>query len=140
MLSLNQNATPGVDQPDELIDGFPEFAFTTSDPAVNQRLRALAKQIVASHRTSNKIVGFEVHGHADVTLRLPPGPEREQTENEVSRDRAENALKLLLSMIEQEGGGDIITGIKANASARAFGAKFNKFNPAQNEAERKQNR
>jgi hypothetical protein len=140
MLELKQNATPNVDQPDELIEGFPEFAFTLSDPAVKQKLRALAKTIVASHKTSNRIVGFEVHGHADVTLRLPPGPEREQTEKEVSRDRAETALTMLLDLIREEGGAAILTGIRTNSTARSFGSQFTKFNPAQNEEERKKNR
>ena len=77
MLASSVRATPGVDAPDDTIDGFPEFAFTVdtiNDPTVTRQLRALAKTIVASHQTSNKIIGFEAHGHADVTLRLPPGP------------------------------------------------------------------
>jgi outer membrane protein OmpA-like peptidoglycan-associated protein len=140
MLTLKQNATPNVDVPDEVIEGFPEFAFTLSDPNVKRKMRDLAKSIVASHQTSKRIVGFEVHGHADVTLRLPPGPEREQTENEVSRDRAENARQMLLDLIQEEGGAAILGGIRANASARSFGSRFTKFTPAENETERKQNR
>lgn len=143
MLASSVRATPGVDAPDDTIDGFPEFAFTVdtiNDPTVARQLRALAKTIVASHQTSNKIIGFEAHGHADVTLRLLPGPERDRTELEVSRDRAENAEQLLLRMIEQEGGAPIIAGIRLNASAQGFGARFTKFKPARTEAERKKNR
>jgi hypothetical protein len=143
VLASSVRATPGVDVPDDTIDGFPEFAFTIDtikDPAVTTQLRALAKAIVASHATSNRIIGFEAHGHADVTLRLPPGPERDRAELEVSRDRAENARDLLLQLIEQEGGGAIIAGIRANASAQGFGAQFTKFNPARTEAERRKNR
>jgi hypothetical protein len=100
-------ATPCVDRPDETIEGFPEFAVTVdtlNDPEAKRKLRALAKRIVASHNTPSRIIGFDVHGHADVTLRIPAGAERERTELEVSRDRAEGAQQLLLTMIEEEGG------------------------------------
>lgn len=136
-------ARPGVDKPDETIDGFPEFAFTVdtiNDPEVERKLRDLARKIVASHKTSRRIIGFEVHGHADVTLRIPAGAERERTEQEVSRDRAENAKAALLKMIEDEGGKPIIAGIRANADAKGFGSKHTKFNPATNETERRRNR
>lgn len=143
MLASTVRATPGVDVPDDTIDGFPEFAFTVdtiNDPAVTTKLRALAAIIVASQGKANRIIGFEAHGHADVTLRLPPGPERERTELEVSQDRADNARDLLLQMIEQGGGGAFIAGIRANASAQGFGARFTKFSPARTEAERRKNR
>ena len=136
-------AQPNVDAPDETIDGFPEFAFTADtikDPAAMQKLRALAKRIVLSHQGSKRIIGFEVHGHADVTLRIPPGSERDRTEFEVSRDRAENAKALLLKLIEEEGGRPIIEGIRANATSNAFGSRFTKFKPARNEAEMRKNR
>jgi hypothetical protein len=136
-------ATPNLTIPDEVIDGFPEYAFTIdtiNDPTVKAKLRALARKIVASHQTSKRIIGFEVHGHADVALRIPKGPERERTEKDVSRDRAENAKDLLLQMIAEEGGKPIIAGIRANAEAHHFGAQFTKFNPARTEAEMRRNR
>jgi hypothetical protein len=76
VLQASIKAKPGVDTPDETIDGFPEFNVdvdTIHDPTVEQKLRALAKKIVASHSTPSRIIGFEVHGHADQTLRFPPG-------------------------------------------------------------------
>jgi hypothetical protein len=42
---------PGVDTPDETIDGFPEFTQDVdliNDPTIKPRLRALAKKIVAT--------------------------------------------------------------------------------------------
>src|SRR5213592_3953103 len=81
------NATPGVTKPDETIDGFPEFAFTVDtikDPEVEKKLRKIAKRIVASHNIGpNRIIGFEVHGHADQTGRIAAGPKRDQAEREV---------------------------------------------------------
>lgn len=134
------NPIPKVTPPDMVIDGFPEFAFTTSDKDVELKLRELARRIVASHQTPNRIIGFEVHGHADKTLRPPPGVSAEQTEFEVSRDRAENAKEILLRMIQEEGGRPIIAGIKANARAHGFGATHRIFIPARNEREMKKNR
>jgi len=136
-------ATPGVTPPDETIDGFPEFAFTLDtikDPQVSQKLRSIAKRIVASHRGSKRIIGFEVHGHADQTLRVAAGAERDRTELEVSRDRAEHAKELLLKMIEEEGGTPIIAGIKANAVAFGFGSQHRIFRPATTEPQRRKNR
>jgi hypothetical protein len=133
-------ATPGTTKPDEVIDGFPEFAFTSSDPEVERKLRALARRIVASHQGGDRIIGFEAHGHADKTLRPPPGQSAAQTEMEVSVDRAENAKELLLQFIEQEGGKPIIAGIRANASAKGFGSAHRIFAPATTPAQMKQNR
>jgi hypothetical protein len=134
-------ATPGVTPPDETIDGFPEFDVELERNAeVKERLRKIAKKIVASHSNSpRRIIGFEVHGHADRTMRLT-GAERETTEFEVSRDRAENAMKLLLQMIEEEGGTPIIAGIKANSKATGFGSKHRLFDPATTEAQMRKNR
>lgn len=138
------DAIPGVTVPDETIDGFPEFAFTVdtiNDPVVKQKLRKIAKQIVASHSGGSKrIIGFEVHGHADQTLRIAAGPERERAEFEVSRDRAEHAQQLLLEMIEEEGGKPIIAGIKANSKAKGFGSKYRVFKPATTEPQMRKNR
>lgn len=136
-------ARPCLDQPDETIDGFPELAVTLDtirDPVVKAKLRALARRIVASHSTPNRIIGFEIHGHADVDLRLPPGAERTQTELEVSVDRAEHARDFLLELIEKEGGKPIIAGIRANASALGVGSKCRKVINARTEAEMKKNR
>jgi len=134
-------ARPCIDTPDETIEGFPEYAVNVDDlkdADAKKRLRALAKRIVASHNTSFRIIGFDVHGHADVALKIPPGAERDQTEFEVSRDRAEAAQQLLFQMIEEEGGKAILAGIRANSKTVAVGSKCAK--PAQTEAERKQNR
>jgi hypothetical protein len=73
-------------------------------------------------------------------LRIAAGPERDRTELEVSRDRAENAKQLLLQMIEEEGGKPIITGIEANAEAKAFGSKHRIFKPATTEPQMRKNR
>src|SRR5215470_11624317 len=135
---------PKITTPDLVIDDFPEFAFTiglntrwsdanhASEKDVEAKLRQLARRIVASHQTSDRIIGFEVHGHADKTLRPPAGSSAEQTEKEVSQDRAENAKEMLLRMIEEEGGRPIIAGIKANSRARGFGATHRIFAPALN--------
>ena len=143
---------PKITTPDLVIDDFPEFAFTiglntrwsdanhASEKDVEAKLRQLARRIVASHQTSDRIIGFEVHGHADKTLRPPAGSSAEQTEKEVSQDRAENAKEMLLRMIEEEGGRPIIAGIKANSRARGFGATHRIFAPALNEAQMKKNR
>jgi outer membrane protein OmpA-like peptidoglycan-associated protein len=136
-------AIPGVTTPDETIDGFPEFAFTVDtikDPEVERKLRKLAKRIVASHNGPDRIIGFEVHGHADQTLRVAAGAERDRVELEVSRDRAENAKELLIKMIEEEGGTPIIAGIKANAAAAGFGSKHRVFKPATTEPQMRKNR
>lgn len=135
--------TPGVTTPDETIDGFPEFAFTVDtikDHLVEQKLRRIAKKIVASHNSPHKIIGFEVHGHADQTLRVAAGPDRDRTELEVSRDRAENAKEMLLRMIEEEGGKPIITGIKVNSVAIGLGSKHRIFKPATTEPQMRKNR
>jgi outer membrane protein OmpA-like peptidoglycan-associated protein len=135
-------ARPCIDTPDETIEGFPEYAVNVDDlkdADAKKRLRALAKRIVASHNTSFRIIGFDVHGHADVTLKIPPGAERDQTEFEVSRDRAEAAQQLLFQMIEEEGGKAILAGIRANSKTVAVGSKCRKV-PAPTEDEMKQNR
>src|SRR5436305_1523174 len=93
------NATPGIDRPDETIDGFPEFTVTVDvihDPVVMAKLRALAKKIVLSHNGPDRFIGFEVHGHADTTMRISDRAEAERTEMEVSEERADNARELLL--------------------------------------------
>ena len=43
---------PRITPPDMVIDGFPEFAFTTSDSDVEAQLRRLAVRIVASHKNN----------------------------------------------------------------------------------------
>jgi outer membrane protein OmpA-like peptidoglycan-associated protein len=137
-------ATPGVDRPDETIDGFPEFTQDVDlikDPTIKPRLRALAKKIVASHNGGGpRIIGFEVHGHADATLRIANRAEADRTENELSQERADNAKDLLLQLIEEEGGKPIILGIRANATAKGFGSKHRIFVPAHNEQQMKKNR
>jgi len=144
VLQASIKAKPGVDTPDETIDGFPEFNVdvdTIHDPTVEQKLRALAKKIVASHSTPNRIIGFEVHGHADQTLRFPPGTQRDQFEQEISQDRAEHARDLLLKFIEEEPEGKArITGIRANADAQGFGTRFRIFVPATTEIQMRRNR
>lgn len=136
-------AVPGVTTPDEVIDGFPEFAFTLDTirgTTVDDKLTRLAKRIVASHASgSRRIIGFEVHGHADQTVRLT-GAERERAELEVSRDRAEHAKDLLLEKIKKEGGAPIITGISANTEARGFGSAHRVFRPATTSAQMERNR
>jgi hypothetical protein len=136
-------ATPCVDSPDETIDGFPELDVTVEnikDPVAKQKLQALAKRIVASQGTSDRIIGFEVHGHADVDLRVPAGADRTQTELDVSVDRAENARDLLLQMISDSGGKPFMQGIKANATALGVGSRCRKVVPARTDAEMKRNR
>jgi len=136
-------ATPGADRPDETIDGFPEFTVTLElihDPAVMGKLRALAKRIVLSHDGADRIIGFEVHGHADATMRFSDRKEAERTEMEVSKERADNARELLLQLIEQEGGKPIIQGIRANASTKGFGSRHRVFVPATTEPQMKKNR
>jgi hypothetical protein len=138
------NATPGIDRPDETIDGFPEFTQEVDlikDPTIKPRLRALARKIVASHNGGGpRIIGFEVHGHADATVRIANRAEAQKTENEVSQERADNAMNLLLQLIEEEGGKPIIEGIRANAKAKGFGSKHRLFVPAINEQQMKKNR
>jgi hypothetical protein len=137
-------AVPGVTVPDTTIGGFPEFAFTVdtiNDPEVEKSLRRMAKRIVASHQSGNRrIIGFEVHGHADQTVRIAKGEARDKAEFEVSRDRAENCRNLLLKFIEEEGGKRIIEGIKINSDATGFGSAHRKFKPATTELQMKQNR
>lgn len=137
-------AIPGVTTPDETIDGFPEFAFTVdtiNDPEVEKALRRIAKRIVVSHQSGRqRIIGFEVHGHADQTVRIAKGEARDKAEFEVSRDRAENCRNLLLQMIEEEGGKPIIDGIKINSDANGFGSAHRKFKPATTEPQMKRNR
>lgn len=144
---LGPAATAGqcAGHPDETIDGFPELAYTIDtirDPEVEKKLRALARRIVASHKNQSpdRIIGFEVHGHADVDLRLPPGAERDRTEMDVSQDRADNAQEILLKMIEQEGGTPFMAGIKANTSATGFGSACRVVKPARTEGEMRKNR
>ena len=134
---------PCVDKPDETIDGFPEFntgVGDIKDPSVRTKLRALAKRIVQSHSTADRIIGVEIHGHADATLRIKDKQEAAQTELEVSQERADNALELLLSMVEQEGSKSLSTVIRGNSTTRALGAKCRKVKPAQTEADMKKNR
>jgi outer membrane protein OmpA-like peptidoglycan-associated protein len=134
---------PCVDKPDETIDGFPEFntgVDDIKDPAVRNKLRALAKRIVQSHQTPDRIIGFEIHGHSDATLRIKDKKEAAQTELEVSQERADNAQELLLSMIEDEGGKSLSNAIRGNSTTLALGAKCRKVIPARTEADMKRNR
>ena len=135
-------AKPG-DKPDEKIDGYPEFASTIDtlhSPEVDDKLDKLAKRIVASHSTSDKIIGFEVHGHADLTLRPPPGQTHEEVEKSVSDSRAHNAKDLLLELIKKNGGESIITGIISNTDAKGFGSEFRIHKPATNDKQRDENK
>jgi hypothetical protein len=142
---------PGVTQPDEVIDGFPEFsddlnkvkdpADVASEQKAKARLRAVARKIVSSHKSgSRRIVGFVVHGHSDQTARMQAGAARDQFEQGISEDRAENCKTLLLQMIEEEGGKPFIEGIKSNATANGFGSKHRIFKPATTLAQMEKNR
>jgi hypothetical protein len=139
---------PCVDKPDVRIDGFPTYKDTIysvepADPLVMPKLRDLARRIVLSHRTRNKIIGFEVYGHADFDLNpsFQGKPlEREKKEKEVSTLRAYNAREVLLQLIEEEGGTPIIAGIRANARALGVGSKCLKVKSPSSEFERKKNR
>ena len=136
-------ATPRVTPPDETIDGFPEFTVTVDlieDPEVKKKLKTIAKRIVQSHNGRARIIGFEVHGHADATLRIQDRAEAARTEEEVSQERADNAKDLLLQLIEDEGGKPIIAGIRANAEAKGFGSKHRIFVPARDDTQMKKNR
>lgn len=144
-------AQPGIDKPDETIDGFPTYSVTIdtlerSNPQAKEKLRQLARKIIASHKgSSTRIIGFEVHGHADYDLnsRFNGKPiERERFEKEVSEDRAEHAMEVLLELIKAEGGQPILAGIEANSSARGFGSSFRvaKPPPALSEFQMKRNR
>ena len=142
---------PGVTRPDEVIDGFPEFSDdlnkikdakdVANEQKAKNRLRAVARRIVASHKSGGrKIVGFVVQGHSDQTTRMQAGPQRDQFEQGISEDRAENCKNLLLQMIEEEGGRPFIAGIQANATAQGFGSKHRVFKPAQTVAQMEKNR
>lgn len=142
---------PGVTQPDEVIDGFPEFSDDinkvkdskeiASEQKAKTRLRTVAKRIVASHKGGGrKIIGFEVHGHSDQTVRMQAGAQRDQFEQGISEDRGENCKTLLLQMIEEEGGKPFITGIKANATSKGFGSKHRIFRPANTVPQMEKNR
>src|SRR5215475_5155511 len=146
---------PKVTTPDEVIDNFPEFGdkIDSDDPKeqsdpkrvqeeqeAKARLRKLAIRIVASRASGRRIIGFVSHGHADQTQRFGPGSQRDALEQQVSDDRANNAKKLLIQMIKEEGGEPFIAGIEANATARGFGSKHRIFVPANSEAQMRKNR
>lgn len=151
IIGLRTRPIPGVTQPDEVIDGFPEFSDNINkvkepkDIADEQkakvRLRKVAKRIVASRRGGGgKIIGFEVHGHSDQTVRMQAGFQRDQFEQGISEDRGENCKNLLLQMIEEEGGQPFIAGIKANATSKGFGSKHRIFRPANTLPQMEKNR
>lgn len=142
---------PGATQPDEVIDGFPEFSddinkvkepkdFASEQKAM-ARLRTVARRIVTSHRGGGrKIIGFVIHGHSDQTVRMQAGPQRDQFEQGISEDRAENCKNLLLQMIKEEGGQPFIAGINANATSKGFGSKHRIFRPANTVPQMEKNR
>lgn len=71
---------------------------------------------------------------------MQPGPQRDQFEQGISEDRAENCKNLLLQMIKEEGGQPFITGIKANATSKGFGSKHRIFKPAKTVPQMEKNR
>ena len=151
IIGLRTVPVPGVTQPDEVIDVFPEFSDdinkikdpkdVASEQKAKERLRKVAKRIVASHKGGvRKIIGFEVHGHSDQTVRMQAGPQRDQFEQGISEDRGENCKEMLLQMIEEEGGTPFIGGIKANATSKGFGSKHRIFKPAKTVPQMEKNR
>lgn len=135
-------STPGATG-DVTIHGFDEYAVDVSeirDPGAQEKLRELAHRIVASQQTPKPITAVEVHGHADLDLRSKPD-KREQHELEVSRDRAKNALQILVKIIsDDEQRPDVAGVIKQNSKTDHFGSKHRIHAPAKTESQMKENR
>jgi len=120
----------------EIFD-FPEYG-STLDAGQLIRLRAIAADIIRSHETSAPIAGISVVGHADRALRVPER-ERPAKEMSVSVDRANNAEKQLLDMIQSMPGGGPV---RAMVHTKAIGVGATKLviQFPKNEAEMKRNR
>jgi hypothetical protein len=128
---------------DVTIDGFEEFAVDVADirdPAAQEKLRSLAHRIVASQQTPQPISGVVVHGHADFDHRTDPS-KREQHEMEVSRNRSQSALEILVKIIaDDEQRPDVAGVIKQNSKTEHFGSKHRIHANAGSESQMKENR
>src|SRR5262249_54295063 len=135
------DAAPRINAPEVKIDGFPEFAVTvdTLPPDARAKITALAKKIVASHKTGSPIISFAVQGHADVALKEPLAT-RAQFEKEVSFDRAFNGDEALAEAISREPGGKDVLAKMTRVKPKGFGSQFREVVPARTEAEMRRNR
>jgi OmpA family len=135
---------PKVGKPLLEMDGYPEYATTANDldPADRNRIKELARKIVASHKTSTPIVAFVVVGHADVALRKTAA-ERPQFEQEVSERRANSVRNVMLNEIMALPSGKVVAST-VNFRSVGVGSRFPKNRPTANhsltESEMKQNR
>ncbi len=125
-----------------IISGFPEYAVTPDRLGAEQQaiLLRIAAEIAASFSTERPIVAVLAIGHADTALRKPVS-ERAAFERSVSVQRAENALKLILSEVRRlagASGGAFLSGMQTRAMG--LGSTQRLMSNPKNEFERRLNR
>jgi outer membrane protein OmpA-like peptidoglycan-associated protein len=106
---------PSCEQPPRIIvSGFPEYAVTPDKLDKEQRglLQNIASTIIASSTTSKPVVAIVVRGHADVALRKP-SRERQAFELDISKKRAQNAMRLIREEVNRQLGGQPLGTIDA---------------------------
>lgn len=120
------------------LDGFPEFVSDIS--AIHLKaIDDLALQIVKSNSTKDPIFAFRVEGHADIARTIPAG-QRQQFENEISSERAENAFNLLVAALKKNGGEDFAQKMAKKSNAFGLGTQHLKVPNATSEPQFRKNR
>lgn len=120
------------------LDNFPEFVSDIS-PQQQIAIDDLAVKIIKSNNSNDPIFGARTEGHADIARTIPAG-QRKQFEQEISNERAENALTLLLDALNRKGGRDIALKISRNAKAFGLGSSQLKIPNAFSEPQFRKNR
>jgi outer membrane protein OmpA-like peptidoglycan-associated protein len=122
------------------LDGFSEYAAEVT-PEQQQKIDALAVEIIRSNQTNDPIFAFRVEGHADIARRISDPVERKALEDTVSLERAENGRDLLLEAIKRKSRDDALVR-KMTQGSKSFGLGTSRLKVpnASTEAQFKQNR
>lgn len=108
---------PKCESRKHIISGFPEYAVTPDKLGDDQRavLLRIAQEIVASSKTNSPIVAVLVVGHADVALREPV-QKRAAFEQQISQQRADEAVKMVVAEVRRQGGEEAAKGFQTRAT------------------------
>jgi hypothetical protein len=123
------------------LDGFSEFAVNVT-PDQQDKIEELAVEIIKSNNTADPIFAVRVEGFADIVRNPNIRDERERrlTEKEVSTQRAENGLNLLVQALEKKGGKAIAQRIAKGSKAFGMGTQGLRVPNATTEDQMKKNR
>ena len=121
------------------LDGFPEYIAQLA-PGQLQAIDLLAREIVRSNDTNDPIFEFRVEGHADIARRIADKAERKWFEDNISKERADNAFDLLVEELKRRGGEALAKKIAKGSKAFELGTQSLKVSNATTEGQFRLNR